>query len=535
MSEGRLFVVESISDSDSLPAGSERPLVGEGDKERDTVNGITFRYVGPRLSSGVDYFNFRQSADPAVEIPLDYPAPPRGRADLVIGNDEGDVYEVVVAGRTTSAPALTAQVEDVTGVVEFQCVGNPLANATYTRGDLVASNGRVYEVIQNGTTGPIPASGLTQTTGEVQTIGNVTFNFIPSKIFRDLLPYWAGDLLISSGRVYQVTIGGTLRQGQGTAALTAAKNGPRQTRQSFVRFQRIGTVFSPIQEYGNGDVLSNGGRIFKVRGPAEPPENPPTSTTANPPSSSLQQDPYQQQAFDEDSRFAFQFVIPQFQRYTQLSSDYAGVPLQEAVVYRVGDTVVSNNRIYEVTVGGTMGPVGKGLTSLGSQTLGGLTFNYLSPAFKQLSTVRPFADVPFPYSAFDYSFPYALKWSPAESIANHFSLFGRFGYFEQHTEIEVVTRTTDSKDRTNLSTPIPISILPPINPRATLVASITAPAPNRLVAATEEVQVTAEVKDEDGVVRLVRFVQFYVDGVALNAPDVSFPYTTDELGNLGFP
>ena len=535
LSDGRLFVVEAIATSSTLPPGSERSLIGEADQARDTIAGITFRYVGPRLASQIDYFNYRQSTDPAVVIPSDYPASPRGRSDLVIGNDNGDVYEVVVAGRPTNVGSLTMETQDLNGTVEFECVGDQLINATYVKGDLVVSNGRIYEVIQEGSTGSIPAAGLTQTTGQVQTIGSVTFNFIPSKVFRHQLPYWAGDLLISNGRAYRVTVGGSLTVGEASAGLTAEKNGPRETRMAFVRFQRVGSAFASVRPnaYKTGDVVSSSNRIYKVVSVAPAP----SGTTGPAPTAT---DPYatqtvivQYETGNGATPFAnqsvtFQLVVPQFHRYTQLSSDYAGVPLQEAVVYRVGDAVVSNGRIYEVTVGGTMGAVGSGLMTEGTETLGGLRFQYLSLAFKQLSTVRPFADVPFPYSAFDYSFPYALKWSPAESISNHLSLFGPFGYFEEHTVIELLTRTTDSKDRTDVSATVPVSILPPINPRASLVATITSPAPERLVAAGTEVQLTAEVKDENGIVRVVRLVQFFVDGVALYAPDVSFPYTSEE-------
>src|SRR5205085_9786700 len=88
-------------------------------------------------------------------------------------------------------------------------------------------------------------------------------------------------------------------------------------------------------------------------------------------------------------------------------------------------------------------------------------------------------------------------------------------------------RTTDSKDRTNLSATVPLSILPPIEARATLRVAITEPSSDRIVAAGTPVQITAEVKDQNGVIRLVNSVQFFIDGVPLYAPDVSFPYTTE--------
>jgi len=457
-----------------------------------------------------------------------YPAPPRGFSDLVISNDSGvdNVYRVTTAGRldpaVTPVPSLATTGGTAVGLVEFTFAGNPLlASHTYTAGELVLSNGRIYEVVQSGTTPSDLGPGLLQTDGEVSTLGTAAFNFIPSKVLKDELAYWTDDLVISNGHIYRVSIGGTIALGQLGTGLHSLDATQPESKEGIVVFEKVGEPFSMVTEYSNGMVVSNDGRIYKVVGPEG--VNPETADAA--PTSI---DPYFLAPFTTDSQFSFELVIPQFQKYSQINSDYAGTPLQQSVVYHAGDFVVSNGKIYQVTVGGTMGPVGAGLTSMDTQTLGGLTFQYVSLFLKQISTIHPFPDVPFPYSSFDYSFPYTLKWSPADTISNQYSWFGSAGYFEAHTDMELVTRTTDSKDRTNTSTAVPVSIIPPIDPRATVAVSITSPDPARLIAAGTITQITAEAKDADGVVRLVSSVQFFVDGIPLYAPDTSFPYTTEE-------
>src|SRR5206468_589860 len=157
--------------------------------------------------------------------------------------------------------------------------------------------------------------GFQTTTGEIAVNGTCGFNFIPSKVLKDQLPYWKGDLVVSNGNAYRVTIAGTI-----------AANG-----------------------VGDGLHSISSGL----------PEPKPSVVT-------------------------FQLVVPQFQKYTEIDSDYAGVPLQEGKVYYPGDIVVSNGSLYKVITGGTMGPVGLGLIGTATQSLGGLVFEYVGPFFKQL-------------------------------------------------------------------------------------------------------------------------------------------------------
>ena len=335
--------------------------------------------------------------------------------------------------------------------------------------------------------------------------------------------------MISNARIYRVSIGGTIGVGKLGAGLQSTSADAPETKSGTVVFEQVGAPFNPTTEYSNDMVVSSNGRIYKVIGPKEGEDG--EAATAKSDTAPTSIDPYFKSPFvgmDSDPAFSFQLVIPQFHKYSQINSDYAGVPLQQNVVYHAGDFVVSNGNVYEVVVGGTMGPIGAGLTSIDTQTLGGLTFKYLVAFSKQISTIHPFADVPFPYSSFDYSFPYTLKWSPADTISNQYSWFGTAGYFEFHTELELVTRTTDSKDRTNISTTVPLSVLPPIDARAAVTVTITSPDPSRLIAAGTTTQITAEAKDVNGVVRFVNSVQFFVDGVPLFAPDTAFPYTTEE-------
>ncbi|MBA3352915.1 MAG: hypothetical protein H0U23_10905, partial [Blastocatellia bacterium] len=490
-------------------------------------NNVNYKYVGPRLVNGVDYYNYKEPTDETVVLPNSYPAPPRGLADLVISKDNGmddNVYQVIIAGRLDPAvtvPSLATTGGVAVGILEFTFTGNPLLpGKDYLSGELVLSNGRIYEVVQAGKTPADLGPGLLQTDGQVATLGTAAFNFIPSKVLKEQLAYWKDDLVISNGHIYRVSIGGTIAVGKLGTGLHSLTADVLENKEGAVTFQMVGAPFDPATEYSNGMLVSNNGRIYKVNGPEEA-----SATNGTAPIST---DPYVKATFASDPNFSFQLVLPQFQRYSQINSDYAGVSLQQSVVYHAGDFVVSNGKVYQVIVGGTMGPVGGGLMSVDTQTLGGLTFKYVSVFTKQISTIHPFADVPFPYSSFDYSFPYTLKWSPADTVSNQYSWFGTAGYFETHTNLELVTRTTDSKDQTNISSTVPVSILPPIDARAAVSLSITSPDPSRLIAAGTTTQITAEAKDVDGTVRFVNSVQFFVDGVPLYAPDATFPYTTED-------
>jgi hypothetical protein len=534
---GKLYEVQNAV---SYPPGSFPPNLNS-DPNSDASFDPNYRYIGPRLTSGLDYYDYRESSDASVELPPDYPAPPPGDSDLVISHntasDEDEVYEVTVAGRlnpSLAVPSLAATGRTAQGIVQFMFAGGPLkANQSYTRGQLIVSNGRIYEVVQDGTTSSDVSLGFQQTTGEIAANGTAEFNFIPSKILKAQLAYWKGDLVLSNGNAYRVTIAGTIVVDGVGAGLTSTSAASRETKTGIVTFQKVGGAFSAMgtTTYQAGDVFSANGRIYKVTSAAFAPGGVPPMPGPTPSGT----DPYQLESVVVQNTSSntyqvvtVQLVIPQFQKYTEIDSDYAGVPLQEGKFYFPGDEIVSNGSLYEVVSGGTMGPVGNGLVGTGTQSLGGLVFKYISSFFKQISTIHPFADAPFPYSSFDFSFPYSLKWSPSETITNHYSWFGPAGYFETHTDIELVTRTTDSKDRTNLSATLPVSILPPIDARAILKVVITEPSADRIVAAGTPVQITGEVKDENGVVRLVNSVQFFVDGVALYAPDVSFPYTTED-------
>jgi hypothetical protein len=537
LSNGELFEVQkaaTYSVINSEPSDSSNP---------------NFRYIGPRLVTNVDYYNYRETTDPNINLPPDYPAPPPGDSDLVISKDkDGDnVYEVTTAGRldsSTPPPSLAATGGTAAGVVQFTFAGGQLApRTTYKRGQVVVSNGRIYEVVQDGVSPPDITVGLTQTEGEVAVLGTAAFNFIPSKILRDQLPYWKDDLVISNGNAYRITIGGTIKPNGVGTGLTSTDAASPEKKDGIVTFQRVGRPYSDTRTdaspYQVNDVVSANGRIYKVTAASTPaPAGSPTPTPGPIPSST---NPYDQQnstiKYTDTTTIpnvityqtvTFQLVIPQFQKYAEIDSDYAGVPLQESVVYDTGDTVVSNGSLYQVLFGGTMGPVKRGLTTRSTQTLGGLSFFYIGPFYKEVSTIHPFGDVPFPYSSFDYSFPYSLKWSPSDTITNHLSWFGRYGYYETHTDLELLTRITDSKDRTSTSATLPVSILPPIDARAALTTNISSPSNDRVVAAGTAVQITAESKDINGVVRLVQAVQFFVDGVPIYAPDVSFPYTTEE-------
>lgn len=532
ISRGKLFGVLHLI---SYPPGSSPPVL-DGDPTQTTGDPTNYRYIGPQLVADLDYYNYLEAPPSSnTVLPQHYPAPPQNRSDLVIsrntttGND--DVYQVITAGRLdpnvpvpSLSPSGATATATATGVVLFTFAGGPLQpNLEYFRGQLVVSNGRIYEVVQEGTTSSNVSLGFQQTTGEIAVNGTAGFNFIPSKILKAQLPYWVGDLVVSNGNAYRVTIAGTVTTvGDG---LHSISSGLPEPKPGVVTFQKIGGPFNPANAYNppspsyGGDVFSADGRIYKVVAPD------PTAPGSASPSAT---DPYQlQNVTVANGTITVQLVVPQFHKYTDINADYAGVPLQEGKVYSAGDIVVSNGSLYKVISGGAMGPVGLGLIGTATQSLGGLVFEYIGPFYKQLSTIHPFADAPFPYSSFDYSFPYSLKWSPAETITNPNSWFGPAGNFEAHTDVELVARTTDSKDRTNISFTLPISILPRIDARAALNVAITDPSPDRVVAAGTPLQITAEVRDQNGVVRLVNSVQFFVDGVPLYAPDVSFPYTTE--------
>lgn len=516
--------------------GSLPPVLND-DANGDTSANPNYRYIGPRLVADLDYYNYREPTDPHILLPPDYPAPPPGNSDLVIsrqtqtGDDE--VYQVVTAGRldpNVPVPSLGDTGGTAFGIVQFTFAGpSLLANQSYVRGQLVVSNARVYEVVQEGTTSSDVSQGLQQSTGEIAINGSAGFNFIPSKILKSQLAYWKGDLVVSNGNVYRVTIAGTTGLNAVGVGLTSTSSAVPEIKQGILTFQLVGHSFSATQTraYKVGDVFSANGRIYKVVSTA--------LANAPPGPTPVSKDPYQQETVVVQytspatayQAITVQLVLPQFHKYTEIDSDYAGVPLQEGKIFSSDDLVVSNGSLYKVIKGGTMGPVGIGLLGTGTQSLGGLVFQFIGLFFKQISTIHPFADAPFPYSSFDYSFPYSLKWSPSETISNPNSWFGPSGTFETHTDVELLTRTTDSKDRTNISAPIPVSILPAIDARAALNVSITEPSVDRVIAAGTPVQITAQVKDVNGIVRLVNSVQFFVDGVPLYAPDVSFPYTTE--------
>jgi hypothetical protein len=520
ISNGELFGVLNLI---SYPIGSSPPNLDPGNTQ--TSADPNYRYIGPQLVADLDYYNYHEAPPGSSTLfPEHYPAPPPNDSDLVIDqNGNNEVYQVITAGRldpNVPVPSLASTGGNATGVVLFTFAGGPIQpNLLYFRGQLVVSNGRIYEVVQEGTTSSDVSLGFQQTTGEIAVNGTAGFNFIPSKVLKAQLPYWKGDLVISNGNAYRVTIAGTIAANGVGDGLHSISSGLPEPKPGVVTFQRVGGTFSMGNPYQVGDVFSANKRIYKV---VMPDPTAPSSTVLN------TTDPYQLQNVNvANGTITVQLVVPQFQKYSEINSDYAGVPLQEGKVYSIGDIVVSNGSLYKVINGGTMGPVGLGLVGIATQSLGGLVFEYVGPFYKQLSTIHPFADAPFPYSSFDYSFPYSLKWSPAETITNPNSWFGPSGNFEAHTDVELVARTTDSKDRTNISFTFPVSILPAIDARAALNVAITDPTPNRVVAAGTPVQITAEVKDANGVVRLVNSVQFFVDGVALYAPDVSFPYTTE--------
>ncbi|MFL6526711.1 MAG: hypothetical protein ACJ8IQ_01300, partial [Chthoniobacterales bacterium] len=540
VANGKLFQIQSDTTYNSAGAP---PTINTDPS--DSSSNANFRYIGPRAVAGVDYYNYQEPADPNIVVPAVYPAPPPGDADLVIltYGTKDEVYQVTTAGRLdpkvyptdsptptpTPAPAPATAVLD--GIVEFQYAGGPLNEGghTYTKGDLVVSNGRVYEVVQGGTTANNGGLGLTQTDGEVAILGTAAFNFIPTKVLREQIPYWVNDLVVSNGNAYRVTIAGSLAPSTVGGGLHSTPNSTPDQKRGHVTFQHVGTAFDPSTNYPNGAVVSSKGRIYKVVSSSAG-----TARTTTVPTS---KDPYVLEPFSTDATFAFELVVPQFQRYTEINSSYAGKPLQESAVYHNGDVVVSNRALFQVVRGGTMGPVVRGGTGpikvgldpdvVATQTLGGLQFVFLTKATKQtISNTSTSSDVPFPYSSLDYSFPYSLKWNPAETIANHFSSFGRYGYFETYTNLELFVRTTDSKDRTNASATVPISILPPIDARAALEVEITQPVQDRVVAAGTAVRLTADVRDVNGVVRSVNAVQFFVDGIAFDPPIAGFPYST---------
>lgn len=559
---GKLY--QALTDQFYAPGSATANI--NSDPNQDVSSDPNYRYIGPRLVADLDYYNYREPTNPVVLLPDDYPAPPRGDSDLVIisnpqANGEDDVYEVNTAGRLVSNSPLTFSNDggkSVTGVgvVQFTFAGSGLQpNHSYNGGELVVSNGRAYEVVQAGTTAGDVSVGLQQTTGNVASSGSAVFNYIPTKVLKSLLAYWQNDLVISNGNLYRVTVAGMTAPNSVGAGLTSTDASQPETKQGVVTFQKVGEPFNavrnnggtnaPPQPYETGSVFSANGRIYKATAASSPSPTPAPPAAAPPPGPTPSStDPYAQESTVVqyvDNRplansnpavvtyqtITTQLVVPQFHKYTEIDSDYAGTPLQQSVLYRSGDIVVSNGYLFEVTVGGTMGAVGNGLDPAKFvQTLGGLTFNLLGPFYKRLSTIHPLGDVPFPYSSFDYSYPYSLKWSPSETITNHYSAFGPAGYYEEHTNIELVTRISDSKDRTSTSATVPISILPPIDARAQLNVQITQPSNDRVVAAGAPVEITAEVRDINNVVRAVEAVQFFVDGVPIYAPDVTFPYTT---------
>ena len=444
----------------------------------------SFKAVGPNFLTGYDYHV----------------------GDLAVAG--GNIYKFSNSGRPSAVPAGPAGT--TAADVVFQQVNvNRLINAPYFVGDIVISNGRAYEVVQGGLRAT--TLNLQSTDGQPEKNGNVLFAWVPTKTLKSGLQYYREDLVISNSNVFQAQSDGMITLAGLGSGLPASISEVRKS--GLVSIVAIGTTYSVGVNYVEDDyVIGQNGLIYQVVVGG-------TSADASGPESKT---PNQTEALDDD--LVYQFVVPQYHKYTRIDKDYAGTPLTQGKQYFEGDVVNSNGKIYEVITSGILGPVGSGLSDVSGSdfSASGLTFTYISVAGKQ-----PLIGLS-PYASFDNAAPYRVKWSPSDTITNDYSSFGRAGYFETNTEIEYFSRVTDSKDLSYTSVAIPISILPPIASRALLNTNIIAPTNNRTVAAGTAVQVTAESRDISGVVRLVDSVQFFVDGVAIEKKDNDFPYSTSD-------
>ncbi len=385
----------------------------------------------------------------------------------------------------------------------------------YLARDKVLFDGRLYQVQNDGTLplGSISAAGglTSEDPDVVTTIGGVGFRYIGPDLVEDLA-YIQGDFVLSNGRLYEVAVSGKVAEGGAELGLqSSVPSDPNaapivEFLEGIVEFE-YETTPSPLQSgmaVSPGLIVESGGRYYEALDVGVVAGSNPVLTKTDP----------SRPEYLNGLRF----------RYLLVKEFRASAP------YWLGELVVSDGNLFEVVTGGTVAP---GVSAAGLAPVSGIQklegrvgFTYVASA---LDSGNPefFPRQYYKYQRIgeDTSSPFATSWSPADVITNPFNWFGPAGYLESDTGVELFGVVTDSRFFDRISPAVPIIIVPAIDPGAALRVAITDPVSGRSVAANTSIQLSAEAKDVNEEVRVVESVQFYVNGVPLDSPDSSFPYT----------
>lgn len=386
----------------------------------------------------------------------------------------------------------------------------------YRGGDKVLVQDRIYQVMNDGgilPEGSIAASGGLQTTDPsvLTNIAGIEFRYIGPNLV-DQLDYHEGDYVLSNGRLYQVTTGGRIPAGGAAQGLQSSveSDSPASAIVEFLPGQ-VGFLYSAtpvtLQQGLNlvsGSIVSSGGRYYEAL-------NSGTITSASP--EILGTNPnavYKLDGIDFRNIFVYEF--------------------RSGTAYQKGDRVFSNGSIFEVTIAGTVqaNAVAGGLAQISSEQFvdGQVGFSYVASA-AQSGNPEYFPRQYHKYQRIDSDSksPYATRWGPEESIDDPINWFGPGGYLASNTVIELYAVSTDSRFINRRSQTVPVVLLPRIDPGAVVRGMIIQPQDGRTVAPNTELQLSATAQDITETERVIQSVQFYVDGVAMGPPDLTFPYT----------
>ena len=389
-------------------------------------------------------------------------------------------------------------------------------NMPYLEGDKVTFQGRIYEVANNGllATGSIAASaGLnSQDRSIVTSISGVGFRYTGPNLVEGL-DYHEGDFVLSNDRLYRVSIAGRLDAGAAAGGLSSSLESEDDV--AIVEFLsgRVGFQYDSTpsqlttgQVLQTGDFVRSGSRLYEVLSGGVVTSSP---------------------AFLQGTDPSVTVLLDGIElRYRNTKQFRSNAP------FFAGELVVSGDHIFEVVVAGT---VGDGAAAEGLAAVSAVQFVAGRVGFVYVADEVEAGDPQFSprqhhkYTRIgeDNADPFTVLWGPADVVADPRNWFGPDGYFENSTTIELFALVTDSKDFARRSVSVPVSVLPAIDPGATMLAEIIGPLDGRVIAANTEIQISAQAKDAAEVVRTVRDVQFFVDGISLDVADGVFPYTNN--------
>lgn len=389
-------------------------------------------------------------------------------------------------------------------------------NMPYLEGDKVTFQGRIYVVTNDGllATGSIAASaGLnSQDRSTVTSISGVGFRYAGPNIVEGL-DYHEGDFVLSNDKLYRVSTAGRLVAGAAAGGLSSSLESEDDVAiveflngQVGFQYDSSPSQLATGQVLQTGDFVRSGSRLYEVLSDG--------AVTSSP-------------AFLQGTDPSVIVLLDGIEfRYRNTKQFRSNAP------YFAGELVVSDDHIFEVVVAGT---VGDGAAAEGLAAVSSVQFVAGRVGFVYVADEVEAGDPqysPRQYHKYtrigeDNASPFTTPWGPADVVEDPRNWFGPDGYFENSTTIELFALVTDSKDFARRSVFVPVRVLPTIDPGAIMLAEIIDPLNGRVIAANTEIKISAQAKDAAEVVRTVRNLQFFVDGIPLDVADGVFPYTNN--------